>query len=73
MAFEGNTSETSSNVYARPITRSCSKEIQQFEELSLFEIVKNIWEQLSKQPKDGVFIREIPYIIDIESLRVVML
>ena len=59
MASKDNASNASSDTSRRPITRSRSKEIQS-EEQPTFEIARNIWERISRDPKAGVVIKENP-------------
>ncbi|KAA0067382.1 ty3-gypsy retrotransposon protein [Cucumis melo var. makuwa] len=51
MTSKGNTSKALSDISKRPKTRSRSWETQSYE-MPPFEVAKNIWEQLSKLPKD---------------------
>ncbi|KAA0025450.1 ty3-gypsy retrotransposon protein [Cucumis melo var. makuwa] len=58
MTSQGNTSKALSDIGKRPNTRSRSREIQSSEDMPLFEVAKNIWEQISKPPKSGIVIKE---------------
>ena len=58
MTSKGNTSKAPSDIDKQPNTRSHSRETQSSEEMSSFEVTKNIWEQLSKPPKGGIIIKE---------------
>ena len=62
MTSQGNTFKAPNDIDKQPNTRSRSKETQSYEEMSSFEIVKNVWERLSKPLKGGVIIKENPAI-----------
>ncbi|TYK03122.1 ty3-gypsy retrotransposon protein [Cucumis melo var. makuwa] len=55
MTSKGNTFKALS---MRPNIRSCSSETQSYEDMPPFDVAKNIWEQLSKPPKNGIIIKE---------------
>ncbi|KAA0059879.1 ty3-gypsy retrotransposon protein [Cucumis melo var. makuwa] len=57
-ASQGNTSKALSDIGKRPNTRSRLREIQSSEDMSPFEVAKNIWEPISKPPKGGIVINE---------------
>ncbi|KAA0037550.1 ty3-gypsy retrotransposon protein [Cucumis melo var. makuwa] len=58
MTSKGNTFKALSNINMRPNIRSCSSETQSYEDMPPFDVAKNIWEQLSKPPKNGIIIKE---------------
>ncbi|KAA0048375.1 retrotransposon protein putative ty3-gypsy sub-class [Cucumis melo var. makuwa] len=68
MTSQGNTSKALGDIGKRPNTRSRSREIQSSEDMPPFEVAKNIWEQISKPPKDGIIIKENPAIDEHNSL-----
>ena len=58
MTSQSNTSKALSDISKQPNTRSCSRKTLSYEDMSSFKVTKNIWEQLSKPPKNGIIIKE---------------
>ncbi|KAA0061275.1 ty3-gypsy retrotransposon protein [Cucumis melo var. makuwa] len=62
MTSKGNTSKALSGINKRLNTPIRSKKTQSSKDMQTFEVVKNIWEQVSKPPKGGIIIKENPVI-----------
>ncbi|KAA0050270.1 ty3-gypsy retrotransposon protein [Cucumis melo var. makuwa] len=58
MISQDNTSKALSDIGKWLNTRNCLREIQSSEDTPPFEVVKNIWEQISKSPKGGIVVKE---------------
>ncbi|TYK22608.1 gag-pol polyprotein [Cucumis melo var. makuwa] len=67
MTSKGNTSKALSDFSKRPNTRSHSRKTQSSEDIPPFEVANNIWEQMSKPPKDGIVTKE-NFVIDDNNL-----
>ncbi|KAA0066971.1 ty3-gypsy retrotransposon protein [Cucumis melo var. makuwa] len=68
MTSQCNTSKALSDIGKWPNTCSRSREIQSSKDMPLFEVAKNIWEQISKPPKGGIVIKDNPTIDKHNSL-----
>ncbi|KAA0035631.1 ty3-gypsy retrotransposon protein [Cucumis melo var. makuwa] len=51
MTSQGYTSKTLSDINKQSNTRSRSRETQSSDDMSPFEVARNIWKQMSKPPK----------------------
>ncbi|KAA0047487.1 ty3-gypsy retrotransposon protein [Cucumis melo var. makuwa] len=58
MTSQDNTSKNLSDINKRSNTRNCLRETQSSEDMSPFEVAKNIWEQLPKPLKGEIIFKE---------------